>query len=86
VRTKDIVTGGLPLLLVRDGSAEHHELCRSALFGPGTTDWKVSTLDFTTGATTQAIAIALTRENCTSNPCPIFGSLNLDSVTLQRVK
>src|SRR5215813_7435937 len=86
VRTKDIVTGGLPLLLVRDAGGDRQELGRSVPFGPGTTDWKVSTLDFTTGATTQAIAIALTRENCTSNPCPIFGSLNLDSVALLRVK
>jgi hypothetical protein len=45
--------------------------------------WRDFVIDFTTNAHTQAIRITLTRQTCTSNPCPAIGTVWLDSVSLE---
>jgi hypothetical protein len=77
-RTKDVVTGGLPLVKVVDAE-DKQVLGRSVAIEQGTNEWRSISFTFTTGATTNAVIVSLERENCTSSPCPAFGSLWLDS-------
>lgn len=84
-RTKDIVTGSPPVLIVYEGDGKR-EIARSQAIGQMNADWKIFTVDVPCGATTNAILISLGRDNCAAPPCPIFGSLNLDSVSLERVR
>lgn len=86
-RSQDIVTGGLPLVVVTDAKGDRRRLGQSApLGGRGTSDWQVSSLEFSTGATTTAVVVNLQRENCATSPCPIFGSISLDSFSAAQLK
>jgi tetratricopeptide (TPR) repeat protein len=80
-RSQEIVTGGLPFLSVTD-AVTNQQQGRSQTLGSGTTGWKVYTLEFTTGANTSAVLLSVQREDCTTSPCPIFGSLSFDSFSL----
>lgn len=84
-RTKDIVTGG-PLVVIVKDAANQQLLNRSAPLPASTNGWLNSSVEFTTGPVSNAIVIALRRENCSSEPCPIFGSLNLDSFSLEKIQ
>ena len=87
-RTKDIVTGGLPVITVTAlGAVNGQGLLGSSRPLPANTGgWQAFSVEFTTNAAMQAITIGLQREDCTSSPCPIFGLLNLDGFSLERVK
>ena len=85
-RMQKIVTGGLPVIIVSEATGERRELGRSVALHQGTSDWQTFGFEFATGPTSEAIVVSLQRENCTSSPCPIFGTLNLDSFTLERMK
>jgi hypothetical protein len=85
-RAQNVVTGGPPFVTVTEPNGERRQLVRSGPLSPGTGGWQTSTLEFSTRPASEAIVIALQREACTSSPCPIFGSLNLDSFALERVK
>jgi hypothetical protein len=80
-RSQEIVTGGLPYLSVTD-ALTNQELARSQPFGKGTTAWQVYTVEFASAANTTAVLLTVQRENCTTSPCPIFGSLFFDSFSL----
>jgi tetratricopeptide (TPR) repeat protein len=84
-RTNDIVTGG-PLQLVIKDSNGQQVLGRSAPLPAKTGGWQTFSVEFATGAASQAIVISLQREACTSSPCPIFGVVNLDGFSLERLK
>jgi tetratricopeptide (TPR) repeat protein len=85
-RSQDVVTGGLPLLVVSDASGDQKRLGKSAPLSKGTRDWQLSSFEFTTTPTTAAVVLSLTRENCTTSPCPVFGSISLDSFSLEELK
>jgi hypothetical protein len=86
-RSEDIVTGGLPLVVVTDAGGEGKRLGQSApLVGRDARDWQVSSFAFSTGPATTAVIVRLQRENCSTSPCPIFGSLSLDSFSIQQLK
>ncbi|MCU1265037.1 MAG: hypothetical protein JWM21_1355 [Acidobacteria bacterium] len=84
-RTHEIVTGGPPLVMVKDANSQAL-LGHSCTLPGGTTGWQIFSVEFSTGASTQAIVVSLQREECTTSPCPIFGSLYLDSFSLERLK
>jgi tetratricopeptide (TPR) repeat protein len=87
VRTEEIITGGLPLIVVTDVSGSTpHPLASSAALPAGTNSWQEVILEFATGATTRAVLISLQRQSCSSGPCPIFGRLWLDTFTLEKPK
>jgi hypothetical protein len=77
VKTKDLVTGGPPLIVVTDAT-NNQILGKSENFPTATTPWTKLNFNFTTLPTSQAAAIRLQRDNCDSSPCPIFGTLWLD--------
>jgi hypothetical protein len=85
-RSQDVVTGGPPLLVVSDASGDQKRLGQSAPLSKGTTDWQFSSFEFTTGPTTSAVVLSLQRENCSTSPCPVFGSISLDSFSLEVLK
>ncbi|HSS19379.1 MAG TPA: carbohydrate binding domain-containing protein [Pyrinomonadaceae bacterium] len=84
-RSDDIVSGGLPVLVVQNASDAKH-LAQSPALPSGTTDWKTFSFDFTTTPQTSAVVLSLERESCTSGACPVFGSLSLDSFSVAKLK
>ncbi|HEY4423680.1 MAG TPA: carbohydrate binding domain-containing protein [Pyrinomonadaceae bacterium] len=85
VKTKDLVTGGPPVIVVND--ATNNELLgKSDNFPTATTPWTKLSFDFTTLPTSQAAVIRLQRNNCDSSPCPIFGTLWLDEFSIEQTK
>jgi tetratricopeptide (TPR) repeat protein len=85
VRTKDLVTGGPPVILVID-AVNNQILRRSENLPTATTPWRTLTLNFNTTGTSQAVIIRLQRNNCDSSPCPIFGTLWLDEFHIEQTE
>jgi hypothetical protein len=85
-RTQDIVTGGMPLAIVNDAAGEQKRLGQSASLRQGSNDWQMFSFEFTAEPATKAVVLSLQRKNCTTSPCPIFGSVWLDSFSIERVK
>ena len=85
VKTKDLVTGGPPLIVVTDAT-NNQLLGKSENFPTATTPWTKLTVNFTTLPTSQAAVIRLQRNNCDSSPCPIFGTLWLDEFYVEQTK
>ncbi len=85
VKTKDLVTGGPPVIVVHDAS-NNQLLGKSDNFPTATTPWTKLSFDFTALPTSQAAVIRLQRNNCDSSPCPIFGTLWLDEFSIEQTK
>jgi tetratricopeptide (TPR) repeat protein len=83
-RSQDIVTGGLPLFVVSD-AGDRKVLGHSAPLAKGASEWETYSFEFTTTPTTTAVVLSLQRENCTTSPCPIFGSISLDSFSVEQL-
>jgi len=83
-RAQDIVTGGLPLIVVTDASDNNKRLGESAPLGKESS-WQTFSVEFTAGEKTTAVIFSLQRQNCSTSPCPIFGSIFLDSFSLERL-
>jgi hypothetical protein len=84
-RSQDLVTGGLPFLMVSDAS-DWKLLVRSAALPMGTSNWQTFSVEFTTTPTTNAVMVSVLREACSTSPCPIFGSVSLDSFSLEQLR
>ena len=82
-RTGDLISGGLPIVVVSDAAMPGTTLVASEPLASGTSPWHESVLDFTTGAQTNAVLLSVQRKACAISPCPIFGSLWLDAVFLR---
>ena len=85
-RSEDVVSGGLPFISVSDASGDQKRLGQSRPLATGTRDWQFFSFEFTTSPTTTAVELSLQRENCTTSPCPIFGSISLDSFSVEQLK
>ena len=85
VKTKDLVTGGPPLIVITDAN-NNQLLAKSENFPTATTPWTKLNVNFTTLPTSQAAVIRLERNNCDSSPCPIFGTLWLDEFYFERTE
>jgi hypothetical protein len=84
-RTKEVVTGGLPLIVVNGAGSGGPTLAQSNTLPQGTQGWSDYTVDFTTGDGMRAVLISLQRQPCTGGPCPIFGRLWLDAFTVEKL-
>jgi tetratricopeptide (TPR) repeat protein len=83
-RTEQLSTGGPPVVVVTDASkTDGQSLAQSLPLPSGTNEWREYTLEFTTTDATEGIIIAIQRQNCTSEQCPIFGRVWFDSFSLQ---
>lgn len=85
-RPQDIVSGGLPLAIVTDAAGEKKTLGKSAPVSKGSGDWQSFSFEFVTLPTTTAVVLSLQRESCTTSPCPIFGSVAVDSFSVEQLK
>ncbi|MBA2503847.1 MAG: tetratricopeptide repeat protein [Pyrinomonadaceae bacterium] len=81
-RAQDVVTGGLPIVLVFDAN-NGTQLAQSKSLPQDTAPWQDFTVDFTTSQGTSAVIISFQRQNCTGL-CPIFGRTWLDNCSLQK--
>ncbi|HKY41959.1 MAG TPA: tetratricopeptide repeat protein, partial [Pyrinomonadaceae bacterium] len=80
IRTKELATGGPLMLTVND--ADSGELLGKSDHFPSTDSWLTLTFEFTTLETSKAAVIRLQRSNCNSSPCPIFGTVWLDEISI----
>ena len=85
VKTKDLVTGGPPVITAKDAT-NNQLLGKSENFPTATTEWRTLSFEFTTLANSQAAIIRLERNNCDSAVCPIFGTLWLDQFRIEQTK
>ncbi|HEY8188011.1 MAG TPA: hypothetical protein VIF64_18215 [Pyrinomonadaceae bacterium] len=83
-RTENVVSGGLPTIMIVDPSNNNKVLGQTDALPQTTEGWRNTTIDFTTPESTSAIQIALQRQPCATPQCPIFGSLWLDKFDLQK--
>jgi hypothetical protein len=83
VKTKDLVTGAPPLMVVHDAS-NSQLLGTAENFPTATSLWTRMNIDFITLPTSQAAIIRLQRYHCDSSPCPIFGTLWLDEFSVEQ--
>lgn len=81
LKTRDLVSGGLPLLVVSDANTGHL-LAKSDAFHPSAGDWVEMTLHFASLSSSNAVSLKLQRNRCSNSPCPIFGHVWLDSFSL----
>lgn len=78
-RTRNLVTGGLPLISITDVSNhEERRIAQSQPLQQGTNGWREMTFAFSTGEQTKAVRVSLQRQECANTPCPIFGQVWLD--------
>jgi hypothetical protein len=85
-RSQDVVSGGLPIIVISEGTGEPKRLGQSQPLSQGTTNWQIFSFEFATNPTTSAGLLSVQRENCSTPPCPIFGSVSLDSFSIQELK
>lgn len=83
-RSEGIVSGGLPLVVVKDADADRI-VGQSGQFPKATDGWSEYTVEFNSGQSTSAVQIALQRQACDRSPCPIFGRVWLDDFSLQKL-
>lgn len=80
-RTEDLVSGGLPTILILDAK-DNRVMSQTEALPPTTDGWQRIKIDFTTAESTSAVQIALQRKPCPTPQCPIFGKLWLDNFFL----
>jgi tetratricopeptide (TPR) repeat protein len=84
-QTKEIVSGGLPYATVTDATEDGTRLGQSVPFPKTTSSWQPMLFQFTTGSRSTAVILNFERQSCSSQPCPAFGTLWLDSIGIQAV-
>ena len=84
LKTKDLVTGGLPALKIVDANTGQ-SLGSSPGFQSGTNGWTTLSVGFKTAPASTAVLMRLERNPCSTSPCPIFGHVWLDSFAVDEV-
>lgn len=85
-RTESVKTGGPPVFVVADASAEDARvLAESKPLPQGTTAWQEYEVEFASTPKTEAVLVSLRRQNCDANPCPMFGRVWLDDFSLRKL-
>lgn len=80
-RSTELISAGLPSILITDGIS-NEVLGRSANFGPTGGRWVEANVDFATKEAPVAF-MSVTRNYCSTSPCPIFGELSLDDFSIK---
>jgi tetratricopeptide (TPR) repeat protein len=85
-RTESVKTGGPPVVVVADASAEDERvLAESKTLPQGTAAWQEYEVEFASTPKTEAVLVGLRRQNCDANPCPMFGRVWLDDFSLRKL-
>nr|AFK79141.1 unknown protein [uncultured bacterium F39-01] len=85
VKTNALVSGGLPVVAISDVDGKH-VIAKSEHFPETTSGWQQMSFEFRSLPDSDAVVLSLQRNGCPSNPCPIFGSIWLDSFSIQEIK
>jgi hypothetical protein len=85
VKTNALVSGGLPVIAISDVDGKQ-VIAKSENFPETTNGWQQMSIEFTSLPDSDAVILSLQRNACPSNPCPIFGSVWLDSFSIQEIK
>ena len=81
--SKEFVSAAHPVITLVDSSdPKNVVLAQSPPLLSDPNVWREFAVDFTTNAGTHAITVILARQACTNDPCPAFGTIWLDSVSL----
>lgn len=81
-RSDKLISGGLPAVRILD--AVSGAVLGESVLRQQTGGWLDYSIDFNLPANVSAIEIRLQRQSCTTNPCPIFGTLWLDNFSLHK--
>jgi tetratricopeptide (TPR) repeat protein len=82
--SKDFVSAADPVITLIDASDPNRAvLATSPPLRSDPNVWREFAIDFTTSAGTRAITLNLARQTCSNNPCPAFGTIWLDSVSIE---
>ena len=84
-RTRDLVTGGPPIIAVLDASNPGRILSQTKPVSTGTTDWANYRSDFVCDAEVSAVIVVVRRIACPQAACPVFGDLWLGGFTLTKL-
>jgi tetratricopeptide (TPR) repeat protein len=86
VRAEDLKSVGTPVIDVVD-EMDGKVIATSTALHVGTSDWQLETIDFKTGAKTEAVTVRTDRASCGAETavCPIFGAVWYDDFNLQHV-
>jgi Tfp pilus assembly protein PilF len=80
---RDIVSAGVPAVILRDASDSARALLgQSQPLRSDVAGWRDFAIDVMTGPKTEAILLTVERPNCNADPCPAFGTLWLDSISI----
>jgi O-antigen ligase len=82
-RTNDIISGGLPLVMVKDAADDGSVLAQSVPLAAGTQGWQKIAVEFNTTAKTAVVLILVRRQQCKTELCPVFGTSWFDDFSLQ---
>ena len=83
VKVADVVTGAPPYLELKDASTDL-AFAKSEAFSQGTADWRTFSFEWMT-PNTEAVRLSLRRTSCGSDPCPMFGTIWLDSFSIEEL-
>lgn len=84
LKTGKMVSDSRPVLVVSDASAPSKNISVSIPFTETGENWKKTEIDFQTSDQTEAVWLIITREPCRYQSCPIFGSIWLDDLKIQK--
>jgi hypothetical protein len=82
--SEDLVTAQSPTVTVIAMGRVERLLAQSILPLQNTSKWRQYWLEFEADLETNAVTLAVHRENCASAPCPIFGKTWFDDFTLSQ--
>jgi hypothetical protein len=80
-----MLTIGFPVVTVSDAAGPEHVSAQSETFSRGSSGWKETVIEFTTGDTTQALLLALRRQDCATRPCAAIGHAWVDDFSLEKL-
>ncbi|HMH45450.1 MAG TPA: carbohydrate binding domain-containing protein, partial [Pyrinomonadaceae bacterium] len=80
--TKSFVSSAAPLVKVIDASDESASVLAQSSGLSDVNSWRPFTIEFTAGANTRALEVLVSRQACANNPCAAFGTLWIDSFSL----
>jgi hypothetical protein len=82
--SKEFVSAADPVVTILDASDPTSTvLAQSPPLRSDPNVWRELVIDFTTNANTRAITISVARQTCANDPCPAFGTVWLDSVSIR---
>ena len=85
-RAREMVSAGLPVITIKDASNPTNMiLAQTTSMGSDFADWRELNAEFTTGPQATAVTIIGGRQSCAERPCPAFGTLWLDSFSIEPV-